>query len=287
MTEQNEPTLNEVQAPKKSNETLYLVLLPVIFLFGLAVGYLLWNSGVDIANDTAALDALEALVTRQETLVGELEELVNTGGVVADAGSSTQGGGSAPAQPGAAPEEITVPDDLPRYDIPILDSDPQTGSVDAPIVIVEYSDFQCPYCQRHNAEVKPLLMEKYGDNILYVYKDFPLTSIHPQAFPASEAALCANEQEAYEPFHELLFSGTMELGPAAYLAFAEQLGLDIDAFTACVEEGRYTEEVQADLDYAVNLGVRSTPTFFINGIAVVGAQPYDVFAGIIESELGN
>lgn len=276
MTEQNELTTNELEVPKKSNETLYLVLLPVIFLFGLAIGYLLWNSGIETNNDAVAM---ENLISRQESLVEQLEVMVGDGVAVAD---------KAAPQENNVPQEVSVvPEDTPRYEIPVLDSDPKTGSADAPIVIVEYSDFQCPYCQRHNAEVKPLLMEKYGDNILYVYKDFPLTSIHPQAFPASEAALCANEQEAYEPFHELLFSGTMELGPAAYLAFAEQLGLDMDGFTACVEEGRYTEEVQADLDYAVSLGVRSTPTFFINGIPVIGAQPYDVFVTIIESELDN
>ncbi len=269
MTEKNELTANELEAPKKSNETLYLVLLPVIFLFGLAIGYLLWNSGIETNNDAVAM---EDLITRQESLVEQLEVIVGDGVVVAE---------KAAPQENNAPQAAAPSEENSRFDIPILASDPKTGPADAPIVIVEYSDFQCPYCQRHNAEVKPLLLEKYGDNILYVYKDFPLTSIHPQAFPASEAALCAHEQEAYEPFHELLFSGTMELGAATYLAFAEQLGLDMDAFTACVEEGRYTEEVQEDLDFAINLGVRSTPTFFVNGIAVVGAQPYDVFETIM------
>ncbi|MEX1248818.1 MAG: DsbA family protein [Anaerolineales bacterium] len=174
-----------------------------------------------------------------------------------------------------------------RYDIPIDDDDRILGATDAPITIIEFADFQCPYCQRHALETYPLLVENYGDQIRFVYKDFPLTSIHPEAFPSALASHCAHEQDKFWEFHDLLYSGRLELGSDAYTAYAEELGLDMDQFSTCFAEQRYADAVQADYTFASQLGVSSTPTFFVNGIAVVGAQPYSVFAQIIDYELEN
>jgi protein-disulfide isomerase len=174
-----------------------------------------------------------------------------------------------------------------RYDIPIEEDDPVFGAADAPITIIEFADFQCPYCQRHVLETYPLLIQNYGDQIRFVYKDYPLVSIHPQAFPSALASHCAQEQGMFWEYHDLLYSGQFELGDEAYFAYAVDLGLDTAEFTVCYEEARYSEAVQADYNFGAQLGVSSTPTFFINGIAVVGAQPYSVFAQIIDYELEN
>jgi len=120
-----------------------------------------------------------------------------------------------------------------------------------------------------------------------VYRDFPLINIHPNAFPAAVAANCAGEQDRYYDFNERLFSGESELGRAFYETIASDLNLQMSDFQKCLDENRYQKEVEDDLNYASELGVRSTPTFFINGLAVVGAQPFEVFEQVIDMELAG
>lgn len=180
----------------------------------------------------------------------------------------------------SAPRQIT------RYDVPV-DDDPALGPADAPITIIEFSDYECPYCRRWQAEVLPRLRETYPDQIRFVYRDFPLTSIHANAAPAAAAANCAQEQDAYWEFHDKLFSMELGLSTRAYQQYASDLGLDTDVFNECLESDRYMDEVQADFQYAAELGIRSTPTFFINGIAIVGAQPFELFQEVIEKELAG
>ena len=172
-----------------------------------------------------------------------------------------------------------------RYDV-ASDGFPSIGPADAPITIVEFSDYECPFCKRWHDEVYQSLLNEYPGQIRLVYRHLPLTSIHPDAFPAAEAAMCAGEQNAYWPFHERLFSNTV-LGSGIYTQYAQELGLDLNSFETCVAERRYQENVQSDLDFALGLGVRSTPTFFINGLAVVGAQPLNVFKQVIDKELAG
>jgi protein-disulfide isomerase len=173
-----------------------------------------------------------------------------------------------------------------RYEVPV-DDDPSLGPIDAPITIIEFGDYECPFCRKWYIEVLPKLMDKYPQKIRFVYRDFPLTSIHGNAMSAAEAAHCAGEQDAYWQFHEKLFSMDLGLSTEAYQQYARQLKLDMDAFEACLQERRYQEEVEADFDFAARLGVRSTPTFFINGIAIVGAQPSEVFEQVIDLELAG
>ena len=173
-----------------------------------------------------------------------------------------------------------------RYDVPI-DDDPVIGPDDAPITIIEFSDFQCPFCEQWHAQVYTQLRQNYAKQVRIVYRDFPLTSIHPEATPAAEAANCANEQEAFWPFHDKLLGGSLDLSAAAYQQYATELGLDMTRFNECLASHRYADEVQADFDFAANLGVQSTPTFFINGIPLVGAQPYSVFKQVIDKELAG
>ena len=168
------------------------------------------------------------------------------------------------------------------------------GAADAPVTMVEFTDFQCPYCVRHFEETFPQIMADYIDagKVRYVFMDFPLTSIHPQAPLAAEAARCAGEQDAYLEMHHELFGRQGEWsgrGDAAevFAGFAEGLGLDSAAFGECLARGRYTDAVQADLEQGVSLGVNGTPAFFLNGNFVSGAQPYSVFQQAIESLLAE
>ncbi len=189
--------------------------------------------------------------------------------------------------PVAAPEQAqTQPQPVQRYDVP-EDDDPVLGPDEAPITIIEFSDFECPYCRRWHAEVWPQIQAAYPDQVRLVYRDFPLTTIHANATPAAAAANCAGEQNTYWEYNELLFSMELGLSESAYHQYASDLGLDMEAFSECLDSGRQNEEVQRDYEFAVNLGVRSTPTFFINGIAVVGAQPFEVFQNLIDQELAG
>lgn len=231
---------------------LFAILLPLAFLFGLGLGYLLWGRA-----------PVEAVAT-----------------AVAEASSPGASDTEEQEAASATPQQVV------RYNVP-TDDDPVLGPADAAITIIEFSDYECPYCQRWHAEVFERLMDTYADQVRLVYRDFPLTSIHPNAFAAAEAANCANEQGGFWDFHDRLFSMEQGLSSQAYQLYARQLGLDEEAFKECLDSGRYKEEVQSDFDYAAELGVRSTPTFFINGIAVVGAQPYEVFQQIIDKELAG
>ena len=164
---------------------------------------------------------------------------------------------------------------------------PSRGPEDAEIVIVEFSDYQCPYCAKWHQEVYGPLLEAYPDQIRLVYRNLPLTSIHPDALEAAQAALCAGDQGAYWDYHDKLFGAAYGLGTDAYQQYAQELGLDAQALAGCIESAKYEEFVLADMDFAINLGINSTPTFFINGLAVVGAQPLNVFEQVIEKELAG
>jgi protein-disulfide isomerase len=180
---------------------------------------------------------------------------------------------------------VTAEPEYTRYDIP-TDGFYARGPADAPITIVEFSDYQCPFCRRWHDEVSKDLFEAYPGKIRLVYRNLPLTSIHPDAFPAAEAALCAGDQDAYWQFHDKLFASEL-LGNAVYLQYAQDLKLDTTAFEACLKDKTHQAAIQADSDFAMNLGVRSTPTFFVNGLAIVGAQPLDVFKQVIDKELAG
>src|SRR5688572_9632234 len=172
-----------------------------------------------------------------------------------------------------------------RYDIP-TEGAYALGPENAPITIVEFSDFQCPFCRRWHEEVYQPLLAAYPGQIRMVYRHLPLTSIHSDAFPAAEAAMCAGEQDAFWPYHEKLFSSET-LGSDIYTQYAQELSLDMNSFESCMTDHKSQEAVQIDTEFAINLGLRSTPTFFINGLPVVGAQPLDVFKQVIDKELAG
>ena len=173
-----------------------------------------------------------------------------------------------------------------RYDIP-ADGYPSIGPEDAPIVIVEFSDFQCPFCKRFTDDTYQHLLAAYPGKIRFVFRHLPLTSIHPEAFPAAEASMCANEQNSFWEYHDKLFENQDNLGRDLYMQIAADLNLDITTFKNCISTGKFKESIQQDSDFAVNLGVQSTPTFFVNGLALVGAQPLETFKQAIDMELAG
>lgn len=240
-----------------------IVLLVLFFGFGLGAGYLVW--GKALASTNEQLDQTLSRALAAEALLQEIG-----------------------AVPQAQQENIdpNAPREVVRY--PVSEGDGLVyGPADAPITIIEFSDYECPFCTRWHAEVWPRLQEAYPDQVRLVYRDFPLYSIHPNAGPAAEAARCAGEQGSYWEFHELLFNGGQQLSRAGYETNASQLGLDLAGFKACLDEKRYEQAVLADFEYARQLGVQSTPTFFINGIALIGAQPFEIFQEVIELELAG
>ena len=176
--------------------------------------------------------------------------------------------------------------DPPRQRIALTDADPAIGNPDAPATLVEFSDFQCPYCAAA-AHTLHQLRENYGDAIRMVWKDYPLTDIHPNAFRAAEASHCAHEQGRFWEIHDVLFANQDALDDPSLKAHAAGLGLDTVEFDACLDDSRYSARVRAGMDFGNGLGVNATPTIFINGRELSGAQPYEVFAAIIDDELAR
>ena len=166
------------------------------------------------------------------------------------------------------------------------------GPADAPVLIEEFSDFQCPFCGRFALETGPQLIEAYAGTglVRFDYRHFAF--IGPESQRAAEAAECAAEQGAFWPYHDIVFANQQGENRGAFrdealLAFAEAAGLDPEAFQACLDSGRYRDVVLQESAEARQRGVTGTPTFFINGQKVEGAQPYEVFRRIIETELAE
>ena len=174
--------------------------------------------------------------------------------------------------------------DAPRYTVNVAADDPVIGPANAPVTLVEFSDFQCPFCLRVAPTLKRL-REAYGDRIRIVWKDFPLTTIHPEAFKAAEAAQCARDQGKFWEYHDVLFGNQQALQPEFLKKYAADIGLNAAAFGTCLDTAKYSDRVQEQMGIGNGLGVGSTPSTFVNGRMVSGAVPYETFAAIIDEEL--
>ncbi len=170
----------------------------------------------------------------------------------------------------------------PRFDVAA--DGPSKGPDDARITIVEFSDFQCPYCQRAVGTMQQVLA-KYPDDVRLVYRHLPLDRIHANARGAAEAAACADEQGQFWTYHDKLFENNRALGTEDLLRYATEAGLDGERFQACFEERRFKDKVEQDLQAARAAGISGTPAFVVNGILLSGAQPAEQFYQVIDREL--
>jgi len=162
---------------------------------------------------------------------------------------------------------------------------PARGPAGAPVVIIEFSDFQCPFCSR----VLPAIaqVEKvYGDQVRFVYRQFPL-NIHPNAQKAAEASLCANEQGKFWQMHDAMFGDQGALAVDQLKAKAAGLGLAADQFNACLDSGKFAAQIAADLSDGQKAGVTGTPALFVNGRFISGAVPFEALAKVIDDELSR
>jgi protein-disulfide isomerase len=175
--------------------------------------------------------------------------------------------------------------DPPRMTVEVTASDPVKGPANAPITIVEYSDFQCPFCARVNPTLDEV-RKVYGDKVKIVFKDFPLPN-HAQAPKAAEAAHCAGEQGKYWELHDRMFANQQALQVPNLKEHAAALKLDVNAFNQCLDSGKHANRVAENLKSGEALGVGSTPTLYVNGRPVIGAQPFEYFKAVIDEELAR
>lgn len=180
--------------------------------------------------------------------------------------------------------EVNKTLDPPRIDVAAGDS-PRFGSADAPVEIIEFSDFQCPYCTRGAATLDEV-KEKYGDKVTVVYRHFPL-DFHDRADRAAQASECANDQDKFWPYHDQLFANQSALQEADLVRYAKMVELDVKQFEDCMATNKHAQTVQDDLKEGAEAGMSGTPGFFINGRFVGGAQPIQVFSEIIDEELAR
>ncbi len=178
-----------------------------------------------------------------------------------------------PVAAGAHPE-VATPDD------------PAIGPDGAKLAIVEFLDYQCPYCNEESSVFRELT-SRYGDRVRFIVRDFPVLELHPQAVTGAEAAGCAEVQGKFWPMHDRLFALKGQLARADVERAARQSGLDMTAFIACMDGHARIDEIQADAAAGVAAGVRGTPTFFFNGRRVEGVIPRDVFETLIARFLNS
>lgn len=177
---------------------------------------------------------------------------------------------------------VTITLEPPRVDV-ADGGRPVLGSRTAPIELIEFSDFQCPFCQRANPTVEQVL-KTYGDKIKFVYRHYPLPN-HPNARPAAEAAACAESQGKFWEYHDRLFANGAKLTDADLKAHASAIGLDTAKFNTCVDNHQQKPGVDKDVADGEKVGVTGTPAFFVNGRSIEGAQPFEAFKRVIDEEL--
>ncbi|TAL50571.1 DsbA family protein [Patescibacteria group bacterium] len=167
------------------------------------------------------------------------------------------------------------------FDLATTD-DPSLGSSSAPVTIVEFADFGCPYSRESSFVIRELALA-YPQDVRFVYRDFPLTDIHPLAQKSAEAGECAQDQGKFWEYHDKLYQNQSSLSEDRLVEFAQELNLNVYQFESCLTSGRYADEVLEDYQAGVEAGVRGTPTFFINGNRVAGAIPKNILDALIVS----
>ncbi len=172
------------------------------------------------------------------------------------------------------------------FRVDVATTGPRKGSANAPITIVEFSDFECPFCSRVNPAIKKVT-DTYGDKVTIVFRQYPL-DIHRNARKAGEASLCADEQGKFWEMHDAMFADQKNLSVSGLKMIAGRVAdLDTEAFETCLDSDKHAETVERDVKEGAAAGVNSTPAFFINGRYLSGAQPFENFSAIIDEELGK
>ena len=163
---------------------------------------------------------------------------------------------------------------------------PFKGSASGKVIIIEFSDYQCPFCQSAEATISQIL-SNYPNDVKIYYRNFPLVQLHPNAINASMAAECSNEQGKFWEMHDKLFANQKNLDVPSLKEYAKDLGLDSAKFNNCLDSNKYKDQIVKDYNDGIAAGVQGTPDFFINGVLIEGAQPYSVFDQAIKSVLGG
>jgi protein-disulfide isomerase len=182
-------------------------------------------------------------------------------------------------------KDVTIRLEAPRQAVAVGPDDPVSGPASARIEIIEFSDFQCPFCRRVMPVLKQLTA-KYPTEVKLVWKDFPLPS-HADAIPAAEAAQCARDQGKFWEYHDKLFENQDAMTAANLKQWAGEVGMDAAKFNACFDNATHRERVQGDIDEGNRSGVSSTPTIFINGRLLVGSLPIEAYEEVIREELAR
>lgn len=262
------------------------------------------DQGETISLSEAEEKALEYINSEllQAPFVAELEDseemdnvfrfTLNIGGQSIDSYMSKDGQFLFPQGFDIIDEKVVVDDSTEGSDVMdmtvLIDDDAIKGDINAPVTIVEFSDYECPFCAKYVEQTMPQIMENYVDTgkVNYVFRDFPL-SFHQNAQKAGEAAECAGEQDMYWEMHDVLFANNEALDIDSLKSYAEELGLDTETFNSCLDNGDMAAEVEADMAQGAEYGVQGTPAFFINGEMISGAMPYSVFEEAIEAALAG
>jgi len=224
-------------------------------------------------------------INEPQSVVAANENARPNPAATANTPSTPQANAQEPATAATAAQAAPAPD--PRS---FVDDDPALGPEDALITIVEFSDFECPFCKKFRDETFDRLISEYEGKIHFVYRDLPLTSIHPRAQVSAEVAECADEQGKFWLMHDLLFANQGTWVRAGnpfdhFTQYAQELQMDVELFKDCLRVGRYTAEVQADMNEAISYKITGTPAFIINGKLLSGAVPFEMFKEVLDREL--
>ncbi|MCL4248418.1 MAG: thioredoxin domain-containing protein [Anaerolineae bacterium] len=248
------PPVAEPVATVPRSTMNYMLIAIIFFALGLIIGVFFMDRQVQLNQD------------ENRALIAQAVEAA-----VAAAGG---GQGDTAAAPQLNPSQ--------RYTVDTA-GNPSRGSATAPVTVIEFSDFRCSFCKRfHDTTFDPLL-EQFGDQIQFVVRDYPIFG--QASYEAALAAECAHDQGKYWEYYDSLFADQTTLTRDGFLARAETLGLDVATFTTCFDDETHLQEIVADYQAGEALGVGGTPTFFVNGRPLVGAQPIDAFINLIEEEL--
>ncbi len=232
----------------------YILIAIVFFVLGGLAGVMGHARTVD-SNEEIIMRAVDAAYIRQEATLNEIIE------------AGALSGSSKPSANEFA------------------DDDPFVGPEDASVVIVEFSDFNCAFCKRFKDTTLQPLLDEYGDQIRFVYRDFAI--LGETSLTSAIAAECADDQGRFWDYHDLLFENQGNFSQDSLIGYAEQLELEIDTFTTCLEKQTFLGDVRVDSAAAQQIGAQGTPAFLINDQFISGAQPYEVFAQIIDTELAR